>query len=262
MNFLKALKEDIKIEMKLLQAYEHSETLSATGRLNCKTIRGNPEFYEILEGEQAKHIHPKDLEKIIQLRTKGFIKKSIKILKKNLKQQRKLLESYQSYELREIEKKLVDAYNEEKLEKWLQRHYIQNPYHREHKKYMTSFGLLVRSKTEMIIAELLQAAGIPFHYDEEVVLFDAEGNEHVFYVDFVIMTPSGKRLYWEHFGLFDQETYREKSFRKIKVFYDNGIVLSENLIITMEAEQNGLSIPSIERVIKGQVLPYFEDCIL
>lgn len=262
MNFLKALKEDIKIEMKLLQAYEHSETLSKTGRLNCKTIRGNPEFYEILEGEQAKHIHPKDLEKIIQLRTKGFIKKSIKILKKNLKEQCKLLESYQSYELREIEKKLVDAYNEEKLEKWLQRHYIQNPYHREHKKYMTSFGLLVRSKTEMIIAELLQAAGIPFHYDEEVVLFDAEGNEHVFYVDFVIMTPSGKRLYWEHFGLFDQETYREKSFRKIKVFYDNGIVLSENLIITMEAEQNGLSIPSIERVIKGQVLPYFEDCIL
>lgn len=262
MNFLKALKEDIEIEMKLLQAYEGSEILSESGRLNCKTIRGNPEFYEILEGERAKHIHPNDLEKIIQLRTKGFIKKSIKILKKNLKEQRKLLDSYQSYELREIEKKLVDAYNEDKLEKWLHRHYMQNPYHREHKKYMTSFGLFVRSKTELIIAELLHGAGIPFHYDEEVILFDAEGNEHVFYVDFIIMTPSGKRLYWEHFGLFDQVSYREQSFQKIKVFYDNGILLSENLIITMESERHGLSIPSIERVIKGQVLPYFENCIL
>lgn len=262
MNFLRALKEDMAIEMNLLQAYEKSESLSETGRLNCKTIRGNPEFYEIVEDECAKHISPENLKRIIDLRTKGFTKKSIKVLRKNLKLQRKLLDGYQSYELKDIERMLVNAYSEEKLEKWMKRHYKKNPYHLEHKKYRTSFGLLVRSKTEVIIAELLHIKGIPFHYDKEVVLFDTEGNEHVFYVDFVIMTPSGKYLYWEHMGMFDLETYRDKNLRKLKVFFDNGILLSENLIITMESNKSGLSIDSIMRVIRGQILPHFEECIL
>lgn len=141
----------------------------------------------------------------------------------------------------------------------MHRHYYQNPYHLEHKKYRTTFGLLVRSKTEMMIAELLHAAGIPFHYDEEVVLFDAEGKEYVFYVDFIIVTPSGKRLYWEHLGLLEQKAYREKNFNKIKVFFDNGIFLGDNLIITMESERYGLCIESIDRVIRGQVLLHFQE---
>lgn len=207
MTFLEALKHDMRIETELLQAFEKSTLLQERGRLNCKTIRGNPEFYEILEDECAKHISPNKWERIVDLRTKGFINKTIKILKKNLKLQKKLLESYQSYDLQDIEKKLVNAYN------------------------------------------------------EEVVLFDKEGTEHVFYVDFIIMTPSGKYLYWEHLGLLDQKVYREKNFEKIKVFFDNGIFLGDNLIITMESERQGLHIEDINRVIRGQVLLHFEESV-
>ena len=261
MDFLKALKQDMAVERALLLEYEKSMLLLEEGRLNCKTIRGNPEYYEV-KNEEAKHIHPRNWDKIVTLRTKGFLKKSIKILKKNLKWQEKLLEAYRRYNLEDVESLLSNAYDERRLTQWMNRYYRRNPYHLEHKKYKTSFGLLVRSKSEVMIAELLHAAGIPFHYDEEVFLIDADGQEHVFYVDFVIMTPSGKLLYWEHMGLFDQEKYRKQSFKKMKAFFDNGIILSENLIITMDSEKYGLSIPTIERVIREQILPHFEEVSL
>ncbi len=259
MGFLDFLKENIAIEKALLREYEIHLPDFPKGKLNCKQIRGKPEYYLVAEDGSRSHIHPQNEKLVVQLRTKAFMEKGIPALKKNLKLQERLLKGYRDCTLSELEKSLPDAYREDKLLKWMHSHYRANPYHLENRIYQTSFGLSVRSKSEILIAELLHAAHIPFHYDEEVVLQDSQGKWHTFYVDFIILTPQGKKLYWEHFGLFHDEDYRKKSFVKIGVFFDNDIVPADTLIITMDTPQKGLDTMTVSRTIKGQILPYFGE---
>lgn len=54
--------------------------------------------------------------------------------------------------------------------------YRQNPMNPEGKKHFTTFGEAMRSKSECIIAENLHESGVPFHYEEELVL----DPEHIF----------------------------------------------------------------------------------
>ena len=153
---------------------------------------------------------------------------------------------------------LPKAYCEDYLREWMNENYPVNNSFLEHKIYETSFGLKVRSKSEALIAELLYFFQIPFHYDEEVAFRDSSGNLHTFSIDFIIMTPSGEKIYWEHMGRFFDENYRIRNNTKIRVLYDNEIMLSNNLIITMESKEHPLNASTIDRIIRNQLLPFFE----
>lgn len=110
----------------------------------------------------------------------------------------------------------------------------------------TSFGLLVRSKSEAAIAEALYRHGIPFRY-EWVQKFD--GVEYG--IDFTSMNPvTGKIFYWEHFGFMDDAGYVTRTIPKIKTFSDNGIFLGVNLIITGETLDHPFMPDDAERAIR------------
>nr|BFD32093.1 hypothetical protein GTC16762_17110 [Pigmentibacter ruber] len=75
---------------------------------------------------------------------------------------------------------------------------------------LTSFGLKVRSKSEVFIAEKLREKNILFSYEKPLT---ADGK--TYYPDFTIYL--GKReFYWEHFGLMNDEVYAKKTAVKIK----------------------------------------------
>lgn len=46
----------------------------------------------------------------------------------------------------------------------------ENPYRREELKIKTSFGLMVRSKSEAVIAEMLNATRIKWQYEKALIL--------------------------------------------------------------------------------------------
>jgi ATP-dependent DNA helicase RecQ len=70
--------------------------------------------------------------------------------------------------------------------------------------YQTLSGHMVRSKSEVIIANILFERKIPFEYEAEL-LVDAEQ----FSPDFTIKWK-GKTYYWEHLGLLEQEQYKSE----------------------------------------------------
>ena len=257
MNFLKYLKNDIELEKILLNQYEEEIIHYPEGRLCGKRIRGKQKYYQVKKDGTAKYISKENKALLIALRTKRLMLKSIKILQENLKWQEKLLQHYKSYDLDGVEVRLAGGYSEEALREWAKGPYRQNPFYKEYKVFQTSFGLMVRSKAEVMIAELLHGLGIPFQYDVEVLLQDTEGYTVSYYMDFVILTPTGKKIYWEHMGKFYEEGYREHNLKKICLYYDNGIILGNNFIITMESKKGGLSGKRILELIEGQILPYF-----
>lgn len=257
MNFLKYLKNDIELEKILLNQYEEEIIHYPEGRLCGKRIRGKQKYYQVKKDGTAKYISKENKALLIALRTKRLLLKSIKILQENLKWQEKLLQHYKSYDLDDVEVRLPGSYSEESLREWAKGSYHQNPFYKEYKVFQTSFGLMVRSKAEVMIAELLHGLGIPFQYDVEVLLQDEEGYTVSYYMDFVILTPTGKKIYWEHMGKFYEERYRNHNLKKICLYYDNGILLGDNFIITMESKKGGLSGKKILELIEGQILPYF-----
>jgi ATP-dependent exoDNAse (exonuclease V) alpha subunit len=64
-------------------------------------------------------------------------------------------------------------------------------------------GCMVRSKSEVIIANLLATAQIPFHY--EVPLFASDGT---FYLPDFTVEWRGRKFFWEHLGMLDKPEYK------------------------------------------------------
>ena len=115
--------------------------------------------------------------------------------------------------------------------------------------HRTSFGLMVRSKSEAIISEFLNKNGIKFAYEEPLYLRDADGRTAVRYPDFTLYLADGRIIYWEHLGMLKDEGYREAVWKKFVLYYSNDIVPGSNLIITCDSSTGGIDIAAILQII-------------
>ena len=255
MSYLKQTEEDMQNERALLREYERALSDLPEGRLVCKKIKGTLQYYHVQGDGKEIIINKKNLDLILDLKLKKRLKVQCKQIETNLHFQENLLKHYKPYETADVD--LPYSYREETLRAWANEKYKQNTYKQDMKIFKTSFGLKVRSKSEVIIAEMLHEAGIPFRYDPEIILYDKNKCVHKVSPDFVIMTPSGRKIIWEHWGLFGDEGYRACNYWKLELYFQNDIILSDNLIITMDTKDGGIDAGYIERVIKGQVLIHF-----
>lgn len=155
--------------------------------------------------------------------------------------------------LNEKRQQLVDpVFMTDKMyaEKWLSRPYKPLGFDDSAPEYYSPGKLRVRSKSEVIITGRLEYFGVIFLYEFPLVI-----NGISFRPDFLILKmPEKKEFYWEHFGLMDDEDYREKSLRKINLYAENGIVQGDNLIITMESSRVPLNTTVIDRIIQQNLI--------
>ncbi len=97
--------------------------------------------------------------------------------------------------------------------------------------FETARGEKVRSKSEVIIADMLFAKGIEYKYEQSLVL----DSGYTCHPDFTIMRRSDARLfYWEHFGMLDDPAYAEHCVAKLNMYARAGITPSDGLFITWE----------------------------
>ncbi|CBK75457.1 hypothetical protein CIY_29210 [Butyrivibrio fibrisolvens 16/4] len=141
--------------------------------------------------------------------------------------------------------------DEEFIARWYERNQSgQNTYPIEGIIY-TARGEHVRSKSEKILADLFEKYDIPYVYEPMLKL----KNGHVVSPDFVLLnTRQRKTIYWEHLGLIDQEEYAVKNLLKLQSYEDSGIVLGENLFISMESTKQGMNTKIVEMYIKNMFL--------
>ena len=101
--------------------------------------------------------------------------------------------------------------------------------------YSTVKGDKVRSKSEVIIANLLADNGIDYDYEKKLEYADGGWIEP----DFTIKNEDGTELYWEHLGMLGVESYDNRRLRKQdiyeKYFPDKLIITYEGANITNNA---------------------------
>jgi UvrD-like helicase C-terminal domain len=119
--------------------------------------------------------------------------------------------------------------------------------------HRTERGDLVRSKSELVIADKLFARGIEYSYEQPLVL----PNGRVRYPDFTIADHArGVTFYWEHLGLLDDPGYRLRweakraEYKAAKVIpWQEGGGETGTLIETRDAPGGALDAEAIARLI-------------
>lgn len=107
---------------------------------------------------------------------------------------------------------------------------VNEKYYENHLIHRTENGELVRSKSEVLIADKLKERGIPYFYEKELWL---DGVRKI--PDFTIEdNESGETYYWEHCGMMNDPDYVERWERKKRWYAEHGIVEDENLIVSNE----------------------------
>lgn len=93
-------------------------------------------------------------------------------------------------------------------------YYLGTDKHQLNRIHEAKDGTMVRSKSEVIICNLLAEAGIKYVYEEKIFYDD----KHHIEPDFTIELPSGKKIYWEHVGMLGLDSYDENWARKLDIY--------------------------------------------
>ncbi len=111
--------------------------------------------------------------------------------------------------------------------------------------HRTARGELVRSKSEVIIANALYYHHLEYVYEPELVLEGIMKRP-----DFkIIDDDTGETWYWEHCGLMDNPRYKKRWEDKKAFYQKNGIEEGKNLIITYD-EEGTLDSQKVEQIIE------------
>lgn len=176
-------------------------------------------------GKQRKYVKKSDVE---DMRAKIELRKQLE------EKQKQLMGTKEYYQQLLIEEKQdpeqlwadVQAKRESMKQHRLQRKEAieKDSYHSN--THVTLNGEFVRSKGEVILANLLYFNGIHYEYEKEQWI----GGEWI-KPDFIIYYK-GRVIYWEHVGLLSDAKYRKRWEAKREAYARAGIVEGVNLIIT------------------------------
>ena len=117
--------------------------------------------------------------------------------------------------------------------------------------FVTDKGEKVRSKSEMIIANLLSKAKVPYRYECPLEL---RGIGSV-YPDFTVLNVRLRKVfYWEHQGMMGDEEYAGKAIRKIASYQENGFFPGDHLILTSETKDCPIDVKQIAGIIRHYLM--------
>lgn len=99
--------------------------------------------------------------------------------------------------------------------------------------YITKKNEAVRSKSELIIANILYDRGIPYHYEQVLHL----KNGQYIVPDFTIYDiKNDKIVFLEHFGMLSDSNYSFSTINKINKYVSNGYTFNIDLFCTFETQ--------------------------
>lgn len=149
-------------------------------------------------------------------------------------------------EIENISKTFYNGKFDETTRSWLKDVSSSNDLFPDGLQFRCKNGLMVRSKSEQLIATALINYNIPFKYENRKMLGLNE-----YFPDFTILSPKdGEEYLWEHFGKMDDENYVCHSLEKIKHYNENGYIPFDKLIMTFESNNSGVDQMWIDRIIE------------
>lgn len=211
---------------------------------------------------KRKYIRKRDIGIVAALAQKHYYSSVKPLVQKQLKELKQFVNKYPKENLEEIyealsveRKRFVKPLQpsvKQIIKNWEAEVYEKNTKYSENLKFETDQGELVRSKSEVIIANLLyqNKNHILYKYERPLEL-NVEGRSKTVYPDFTILSKRiGKIIYWEHAGRMDDPYYVNDFVKKLNTYVMNGLLPGKDVILTYETQNNPLEIGVVKRMIK------------
>ncbi len=144
--------------------------------------------------------------------------------------------------------------DEEYAARW-QKQKVYREYRLKKTAFKTLRGEYVQSKSELIIADRLNNAGVPYIYTMNVNLHTEREYSYVQQPDFTVLNKrTGQVFFWEHLGMMDNRNYVAKNIHKIVEYGRAGYFPGKKLLLTFESTDCALNVEYVERIIKEFLL--------
>ena len=115
--------------------------------------------------------------------------------------------------------------------------------------HRTRKGIAVRSKSEVVVADILDSLGISYSYEQPLV---SRLNTKDFRLPDFTVSFDGDVYYWEHLGMLNVPSYREAWERKRKWYEDNRY--ADRLIVSEDGPDGSIDAAGIERLARERIL--------
>ncbi len=113
--------------------------------------------------------------------------------------------------------------------------------------YISNRGQKMRSKSEVLIANLLDQLEIPYKYEKPLYL----RGYGTIYPDFTLLDYRHQReIYFEHLGKLDNEDYMNRQIIKIRTYEQNGYYPGELLLLSGESRRYPLDMRRVEAMLR------------
>ena len=248
-----------KYLLRLKKEKEKSLKKVPEGSLRIHQKKNKTEYYHRTDPKNfsGKYIRKDNIILAKQLAQKDYDEKVLYATEKELDAIHKFIRFYpeknaeQIYDnLHQERQKLIQPIieSEERFVKmWESISYVGKGFPPDYPEYYTHRGERVRSKSEIIIADALEKAGVPYRYEYPLYI-KSYGN---IYPDFMALNiKTREEKIWEHLGMMDEPNYVENAITKINQYIKQGIYPGEKLILTYETKNNPLNLKIVKQMIE------------
>ncbi|MDC7278767.1 hypothetical protein NXH64_04535 [Butyrivibrio fibrisolvens] len=253
-------KEMLNSRMSYLDAIvsEKSRDIKIAPKGKIKIVKHNStyQYYirENINDSQGKYIKKENIALAKALAQKDYDQKVHDLATKELKLLAKLKDLYKNGDcdayiesMRPYKAELVSPIkepDEQYIKNWVEQNTkLEETFMSEGLIYDNGKGVMMRSKSEVIISKILDEKGIPYIYEKSVALSKFKTVRP----DFTILDVKNRReIYLEHLGLMDDGEYFAKNVKKIADYEKAGIYLGDRLLITYETRKAPLNTHLLE----------------
>ncbi len=242
--------EDVLAELEIMKS-----TVDQSVMLRVIKHGGGYQYFQRRKGSETngEYIRKKDINKAITL---AQIEYDEKLLGSLLELKNALEECIANpfetalEQIRPGKRELVQAHyisDEAYLKNWREQKYEILRFKENSPEYYTRSGIRVRSKSEVLIADMLDELSIPFLYEKPLQLKKKKVRP-----DFTLLNiKERKEIYWEHFGMMDDREYRDDALMKIREYEASGFYQYDSVIWTFESSRNPVNTRDIRNMIKS-----------
>lgn len=268
-NFIKLAKEELSQIEDAIKKIDTFLKHAPEGCLKWQNKKGKIYYYHQFMKDNKwvrRYIKKGELSLAKKLAQKHYYGAVKFILEKHGKEMKRSLEKCPSDEVEEIYDNLcierkclvtpIQISVNEKVKQWQNEVYEKNLMYPENLRYETDQGDVVRSKSEVIIANILyqNRKDILYKYEKPLEVTE-HGRQKIIYPDFTIINRNtGKITYWEHAGRMDDPHYADDFVRKMNTYIANDLLPGRDVIVSYESLSTPLDIKVVKRLVKQIIL--------
>ncbi len=268
-TFLPQIESRIADLEEVLKTKQFAVKKNPSGLVRIVRQKNYLQFYKRSSPSDAQGIYmPRSQEKQARdLIQNDYDHKSIPAIEEEIKELRDFIKAYKEKRSDTVYKKLASTRrevvtpltldDEAYAAAWLKVEYRHKKFSEDAPQLFTDNNEQVRSKSEVIIANALKAAGVPYRYEFPLLVDrnpEADDDDTDFcrlHPDFYCLNLRTRQEFaWEHFGMMDDPDYAARATEKLGLYAENGFFPGKNLIITMETSAKPVSSKFLKSVIQ------------